>query len=158
MPEVRIDPVSGLRVIVAAERAERPGAWFAVAPRPPVDPDTDPFREGHEDRTPPEVYALRPAGGPADSPGWQVRVVPNLYPALEPGPADTTDPLQAGRGAPDLFATRPASGVHEVVINGPESVCSLHDLGPDGLATAMDVWRERMRIHAASASPGSSAG
>ena len=60
MPEIRIDPVSGLRVIVAAERAERPGAWFAVSPRPPVDPGTDPFREGHEDRTPPEVYAVRP--------------------------------------------------------------------------------------------------
>ncbi len=151
MPEIRIDAVSGLRVIVAAERAERPGAWFEVAPRPPLDPDTDPFREGHEDRTPPEVYALRPNGGPADSPGWDVRVVPNLYPALEPGPPDTVDPLQAGRGEPDLFATRTAGGVHEVVINGPEPVSSLHDLGPEGLATAMGVWRERIRTHAGSA-------
>ena len=151
MPEIRIDPVSGLRVIVAAERAERPGAWFAVSPRPDVDPETDPFRAGHEDRTPPEVYALRPGGGPANSSGWQVRVVPNLYPALEPGQAGTGDPLEAGRGEPDLFATRPASGVHEVVINGPEPVSSLHDLGPDGLATAMDVWRDRMRAHAGSA-------
>ena len=151
MPEIRIDPVSGLRVIVAADRAERPGAWFAVSPRPPIDPETDPFRQGHEDRTPAEVYALRPGGGPADSPGWQVRVVPNLYPALEPGDADTSDPLGAGRGDPDLFATRPASGVHEVVINGPESVSSLHDLGPEGLGTAMDVWRERMRVHQGSA-------
>lgn len=148
MPEIRIDPVSGLRVIVAAERAERPGAWFEVGPRPAVDPETDPFREGHEDRTPPEVYALRPEGGPADSPGWRVRVVPNLFPALQPAPADVSDPLEAGYGDPDLFATRPASGVHEVVINGPDSVSSLHDLGPDGLATAMNVWRERMRTHA----------
>ena len=151
MPEIRIDPVSGLRVIVAAERAGRPGAWFSVGPRPPVDPDTDPFREGHEDRTPPEVYALRPGTGPADSPGWQVRVVPNLYPALEPGQADIGDPLQTGRGDPDLFAVRAASGVHEVVINGPEPVSSMHDLGPGGLARAMDVWRKRMRTHTGSA-------
>ncbi|CAN5209908.1 galactose-1-phosphate uridylyltransferase [soil metagenome] len=151
MPEIRIDPVSGQRVIVAAERAERPGAWFDVSPRPPVDPDTDPFRDGHEDRTPPEVYALRANGGPADSPGWQVRVVPNLYPALEPGQADTGDPLETGRGEPDLFATRTASGVHEVVINGPEPVSSLHDLGPEGLTTAMGVWRERIRTHTGSA-------
>lgn len=151
MPEIRIDPVSGLRVIVAAERAERPGAWFTLSPRPPVDPETDPFRAGHEESTPPEVFALRPGGGPADSPGWQVRVVPNLYPALEPGEVDTGDPLETGRGDPDLFATRPASGVHEVVINGPEPVSSLHDLGAGGLATAMGVWRERMRTHAGSA-------
>ena len=151
MPEIRIDPVSGLRVIVAAERAVRPGAWFSATERPPVDPETDPFREGHEDRTPPEVYALRPGGGPPDSPGWRVRVVPNLYPALASGDADTTDPLASGRGDPELFATRPASGVHEVVINGPDPVSSLHDLGPEQLGVAMGVWRERMRAHAGAA-------
>ncbi len=41
-----------------------------------------PFCEGREDRTPPEVYAMRPGGGDADTPGWTTRVVPNLYPAL----------------------------------------------------------------------------
>ena len=150
MPEIRIDPVSGLRVIVAAERAERPGAWFAVGPRPPIDPDEDPFAEGHEDRTPPETFALRPEGGPPDSPGWRVRVVPNLYPALAPdaaGEPDAGDPLGAGRGDPDLLATRPARGTHEVVVNGPDSVSSLHDLDPEQLAVAMGVWRERMRTH-----------
>ena len=147
MPEVRIDPVSGLRVIVAAERAERPGAWFSSTPRPPIDPETDPFLEGHEERTPPEVYALRPDGGPADSPGWLVRVVPNLYPALVAGDVDTTDPLGRGRGDPELFATRPAAGVHEVVINGPQPVSSLHDLEPEQLSMAMGMWRERMRAH-----------
>ena len=84
VPELRIDPLSGLRVIVAGERGERPGAWLAAADRPPIDPETDPFLEGHEDRTPPELYALRDGGGPPDSPGWRVRVVPNLYPALAP--------------------------------------------------------------------------
>lgn len=151
MPEIRIDPLSGLRVIVAAERAERPGAWFDVEPRPAIDPDEDPFREGNEDRTPPEIYALRPGGGPADSPGWRVRVVPNLYPALDAGEPDPSDPLDAGRGDPELFATRPASGAHEVTINGPDSVSSLHDLGPDGLELAMDVWRGRMRANAGAA-------
>lgn len=151
MPEIRIDPLSGLRVIVAAERGERPGAWFDVEPRPAIDPDEDPFREGSEDRTPPEIYALRPGGGPADSPGWRVRVVPNLYPALDAGEPDPSDPLDAGRGDPELFATRPASGAHEVTINGPDSVSSLHDLGPDGLEVAMDVWRGRMRANAAAA-------
>ena len=35
-----------------------------------------------------------------------------------------------------------------MVVNGPEPVSSLLDLGPDGLAAAMGVWRERMRFHA----------
>ena len=150
MPELRIDPLSGLRVIVAGERGARPGAFIDAARRAPlVDPETDPFLEGHEDRTPPEVYALRPDGGPPDSPGWRVRVVPNMFPALAPGDGeDAGDPLAAGRGEPDLFAARPAAGAHEVVVNGPEPVASLLDLGPDGLADAMGVWRERMRFHA----------
>ena len=55
MPELRIDPITGLRVIVAGERGSRPGAFLDVAPRPPVDPETDPFAAGHEDRCPPEL-------------------------------------------------------------------------------------------------------
>lgn len=147
-PELRIDPLSGLRVIVAGDRGARPGAFIGAAADTVVDPEQDPFREGHEDRTPPEVYALRPDGGPPDSPGWRVRVVPNMFPALAPGDGFVHDPLASGRGQPDLFASRPAAGAHEVVINGPEPVGSLLDLGPDGLAEAMGVWRERIREHA----------
>ena len=153
MPELRIDPLSGARVIVAGERGERPGAWLELAPRPPVDPETDPFLEGHEDRTPPEVYALRPGEGAVDTPGWKVRVVPNLYPALAPagdGDGERPDPLSAGRGDPDLFAVRPAAGAHELIVNAPDPVSSLHDLDPGQVETAMGVWRERMRAHSGS--------
>jgi UDPglucose--hexose-1-phosphate uridylyltransferase len=45
--------------------------------------DECPFCEGREDRTPPETYAIAPPGREPNTPGWQVRVVPNLYPALE---------------------------------------------------------------------------
>jgi len=151
VPELRIDPISGLRTIVAGDRATRPGGGMRADPRPPIDPETDPFREGHEDRTPPELFALRPDGGAPDSPGWTVRVVPNLYPALAlpegDAPATQADPLAGGRGEPNLFATRPAEGAHEVIVNAPDSVTSLHDLDPEQVDTAMDVWRERMRAH-----------
>ena len=146
-PELRIDPLSGLRVIVAAERGERPGAWATPDPPPPIGPETDPFREGNERMTPPELYALRPDGGDPDGPGWRVRVVPNLYPALAAGEPDMKDPLAAGRGDPDLFVARPATGAHEVIVNTPASVSSLHDLTPEGLGQALGVWRERIRAH-----------
>lgn len=150
MPEVRVDPLTGLKTIVAAERAGRPGAGLRAEPGPPLDPASDPFAEGHEDRTPPEVYAVRPGGGPADTPGWTVRVVPNLYPALAPEPAE---PPPVERDAqPDLFTTAPAYGAHEVIVNAPQSVTSLAALEPGQVAAAMDVWRERMRVHAPASS------
>ena len=151
MPELRIDPLSGLRTIVAGERADRPGGGFAAEPEPPVDPEADPFLEGHEDRTPPELYAVRPNGGERDGPGWTVRVVPNLYPALsgEGEPAEApTDPLASGRGEPDLFPARPAVGAHEVIVNAPDPVVSMYALAPEQLEAALEVWRARMRTHA----------
>jgi UDPglucose--hexose-1-phosphate uridylyltransferase len=141
-----------LRAIVAGERAARPGAFTSkIQDPPPIDPDGDPFLEGHEDRTPPEVWALRPGGGAPDMPGWLVRAVPNLYPALQPGAPDSAsrvdDPLASGRGMPSLFVSRPAVGAHEVIVNTPKPLGSLAELGPDGLEIAMEGWRTRMRAH-----------
>ena len=97
-----------------------------------------------------------PGGGPPDSPGWTVRVVPNLYPALAPRgdgapPAPAEEPGEGGRGAPELFAALPATGAHEVVINGPQPVLSLADLPVEQVVEAVSVWRERMRVHDESA-------
>ena len=168
MPELRLDPLSGLRTIVAAERADRPGGEFGVEPEPPLDPETDPFLEGHEDRTPPELWAERPAGGRENGPGWTVRAVPNLYPALTPdneapgggaassggggsAAVDPRDPLAVDRGDPDLFPARPAVGAHEVIVNSPRAVVSLLSLEPEEARRAMEAWRTRMRAHAGAA-------
>ena len=149
MPELRLDPLSGLRTIVAGERAGRPGGELSATARPAIDPEKDPFLEGHEERTPPELFAWRPEGGATNGPGWTVRVVPNLYPALGEGAAaEPADPLSSGRGEPDLFAVRPAVGAHEVIVNAPQPVTSLAELEPEQVERAMEVWRERMRAHA----------
>jgi UDPglucose--hexose-1-phosphate uridylyltransferase len=149
MPEIRIDPLSGHRTIVAGERSRRPGGAPTLpaserAPEP-IDPERDPFADGHEDRTPPELYAVRPGSDVPDSPGWRVRVVPNLYPALAPPGADESgaEPDAAG----ELFRSLPATGAHEVIVNGPQPVLSLAELPVEQVAAAMDVWRERMRVH-----------
>jgi UDPglucose--hexose-1-phosphate uridylyltransferase len=149
LPELRIDPLTGLRAIIAGERAARPGAFSSkVHDRPPIDPENDPFAEGNEDRTPPEVWAVRPDGGGENTPGWTVRVVPNLYPALGPGEPDAIDdPMGSGRGMPELFTKRPAVGAHEVIINSPKPVSALIDLAPEEVETAMDAWRTRMATH-----------
>jgi UDPglucose--hexose-1-phosphate uridylyltransferase len=142
MPEVRIDPLTGQRAIVAGARADRPGGQLTATPPEPLDPSTDPFALGHEDRTPPEVYAVRPGGGEPNTPGWTVRVVPNLYPALS---ADSEQPPPHAN--PDLFWAGPAIGAHEVIVNTAEPVISLSQLPVEQVARAADVWRERMRVH-----------
>ena len=142
MPEIRIDPLTGLRAIVAGDRASRPGGGLSSPPAQPLDRETDPFAEGHEDRTPPEVYAVRPNGGAANTPGWTVRVVPNLYPALSENSAHP-----APEANPDLFWAGPAHGAHEVIVNAPDPVISLAQLEPEQVEAATEVWRERMRTH-----------
>jgi UDPglucose--hexose-1-phosphate uridylyltransferase len=143
LPEIRVDPLTGLRSIIAGDRASRPGGWaVGSTPAAPIDPSSDPFAPGNEDRTPPELFALRD-GTPANGPGWKVRVVPNLYPALsddgpEPPPSHDSD----------LFRATTARGAHEVVINAPDLVTSLGDLTPAQVADAMEVWRLRIRAHA----------
>lgn len=176
MPEIRTDPLSGQRTIVAGERSRRPGGEPRCEPPEPIDVERDPFAEGHEDRTPPELYAVRPgAGGAPNSPGWTVRVVPNLYPALCPDDASRGgegDRLAAARAAEpahatahgaggsahaargglepesELFAARPAVGAHEVIVNGPQTVPSLADLPRGQALAAVAAWRVRMRAHA----------
>jgi UDPglucose--hexose-1-phosphate uridylyltransferase len=142
MPEVRIDPLTGFRAIVAGDRVHRPGGELSATPAPAIARDDDPFAEGHEDRTPPEVYAVRPEGGGPNTPGWTVRVVPNLYPALT---GDSPPPEPDAK--PDLFWAGPAHGAHEVIVNAPDSVTTLSDLTPDQVVGAVEVWRERIRSH-----------
>jgi UDPglucose--hexose-1-phosphate uridylyltransferase len=146
MPEVRIDPLTGFRAIVAGDRARRPGGGLSATPPAPLDREGDPFAEGHEDRTPPELYAVRPGGAAPDTPGWTVRVVPNLYPALS-----DDSPTPEPDAKPDLFWAGPARGAHEVIINAPDPVTSLSDLTPEQVVAAVDVWRERIRSHSGAA-------
>jgi UDPglucose--hexose-1-phosphate uridylyltransferase len=102
--------------------------------------DNCPFCKGQEERTPPEVYATRPEGGKADSPGWTTRVVPNLYPALAAGEEDDRVP-------PELFVSRPAAGAHEVIVNAPKHVTAMAELSEEQFAAAISTWCERMRVH-----------
>lgn len=138
--EVRVDALTGLRTIIAARRADRPGALATVAAAPPVDPADDPFAAGHEDRTPP---ALLEVPHPDGREGWAVRVVPNRFPTLSD---DAPEPAPSSR--PDLFSATSATGVSEVVVNAPDPVQALADLEATQVALAVDTWRARMREHA----------
>jgi UDPglucose--hexose-1-phosphate uridylyltransferase len=81
-----------------------------------------PFCEGNETLTPPETLARRPAGGPADGPGWLVRAFPNKYPALTP-----------------------EEGVHEVIVPTPRHVVLFSDLTDEEATRMITAGTERLR-------------
>jgi len=137
MPEIRVDPLSGLRTIIAPARAGRPNAY----PEPEPSAGEDPFGPGNESLTPPERYALRDEQ--TDPASWRVRVFDNLYPAL-----DESSPEPEPDAKPDLFTSLSARGAHEVIVSSRRPVRSLAQLSAAELAEAVATWRERMRAHA----------
>lgn len=132
MGEIRRDPLTGRRVIIAPERAQRPKQLGADA----ASSQPCPFCPGHEQLTPPELWADRPRGSPPDGPGWTVRVVPNKYPAVTAGGAD---PL--GQTA-DQF---PGVGIHEVIVESARHVTNLATLDEEQFNNIFRAYRGRLR-------------
>jgi UDPglucose--hexose-1-phosphate uridylyltransferase len=122
LPEIRVDPLSGHRTIVAGERSRRPGGEPRCPPAAPIDRERDPFAEGSEQRTPPELYALRPHGGEPNGPGWSVRVVPNLYPALTPpDPAPTPSSSTPSSSTPSSSTPSSSTPLSSTPLSGDSS-------------------------------------
>lgn len=124
-------------MVIAPLRSRRPGApRTAPGGEAGAQIGDCPFCEGHEDRTPPETFALGPPDRAPDTPGWLVRVVPNKFPAFAPefgGP-----PRQVG-----LLESRPPRGNQEVVISSPRHVDSFAELQPDEIARVAEAWQAR---------------
>ena len=132
LPELRRDPVTGEWSILAAGRSRRPGAVSAGGGEP------CPFCPGNESLTPPETWAWGREGGEPDTPGWKVRAVPNLYPALMPEAGGRAWGRGGRRG-------RPARGDHEVIVNSPHHDLSLGDMDAEAAAALMGAWLQRHR-------------
>jgi len=112
MSELRQDPTTREWVILAPERAKRPqqGPKKKRGADIPAWDEKCPFCLGNEGRTPPEVLRL-PLSKRTSK--WSVRVVPNLYSALNPDGENNKG--MSG----DFFRHREGIGVHEVIIETP---------------------------------------
>lgn len=136
MPELRHDPIQKRWVIIAPERARRP-----VHLGPPErlgESDFCPFCPGNEMSTPAEIYATRDYGTYRDGPGWRVRVVPNLYPALRI--EGNLDPSAEG-----LYDRMHGIGAHEVIIETPEHGVPMADMDYRHVERILQVYIERHR-------------
>lgn len=133
MSELRWDPLKLHWVIIATERGRRPRDFH-------VDEEAKgmtacPFCYGNEDRTPPEIFAIRPAG-PPNSANWRVRVIPNKYPALRvEGEANSR-----GYG---LYDVMNGIGAHEVIIETPDHNRSMADLTEHEISDVLKAYRAR---------------
>jgi UDPglucose--hexose-1-phosphate uridylyltransferase len=129
--EFRKDPLSDRWVIIAEHRAARPDQ-FSVAARRIVAPC--PFCGGREGETPPAVATYYSEESISANGAWQVRVVPNKYPALQAG--DATHPADALR--------RAATGRHEVIVESPQHVVSLSALSEEQAALTFRAYQDRL--------------
>jgi UDPglucose--hexose-1-phosphate uridylyltransferase len=136
LPELRKDPVTGRWVIISTDRQKRPNDFrreHSVA----SGRERCPFCPGHEAMTPPEILAYRQNGGPANSRGWELRVVPNKYPALQV--EGTID--REGEG---IFDRMNGIGAHEVIIETPDHDRSLGLMSEPEIERVLWAFRERM--------------
>ncbi len=133
LPEFRRDPLHHVWVVFAPERQRRPQDY---APAVRNAETIDPFAEGNERLTPPEVFAIRKEKTKANEPGWNVRVVPNRYPALRVEGQLEASPV-------GLYDRITAVGAHEVIIEMPDSNLALEDLPVPRIAEVLTAYRER---------------
>ena len=138
MSEFRQDPFTGRWCLFAEGRSARPNEYVAPS-YSGAGAAGCPFCEGHESRTPPELAAVRPAGGPPNGPGWTVRSIPNRFPSVSL-PAVGPAPARA-RGSP----TAPGTGEHEVIVTSPTHSPSFARLAPSQLRDVFRFFRERVR-------------
>jgi UDPglucose--hexose-1-phosphate uridylyltransferase len=128
--ELRHDALTGRLVLLVPGRATRPYTTTDNASASSGKLASCPFCPGNEHETPPEVARTGP--GAPNTPGWRVRVVPNLYPMV---------------GGTDVGVG--AGGAHEVIILSPDHDRSFGKLTDDQAVEVVTMLRERAQVHAA---------
>ncbi len=136
MSELRRDAVTGRWVIISTDRQKRPND-FRFEKASVAGPEHCPFCPGHEALTPPEIVSYRPKGGAPNTPGWDVRVVPNKFPALQV--EGTLD-----REGDGMFDRMNGIGAHEVIIETPHHDRPLAAMSEPEIEKVLWAFRERM--------------
>lgn len=140
MPEFRQNLATKEWIIIAAERARRPEDFARSRPPvqalPPQDPQC-PFCLGQEALTPDPVLVLPKVPLGAD---WDVRVVPNKFPALMSVPGDGCYSCSTNVGP---YLRRDGVGHHEVVIETPLHNRDMPLLPPKHMEHVMLAYSQR---------------
>ena len=133
MSELRWDPIKLHWVIIATERGRRPRDFQVETELSGM--TACPFCYGNEDKTPPEIFAIRPTGAP-NAPNWRVRVIPNKYPALR------VEGELNNRGY-GMYDVMNGIGAHEVIIETPDHSRTLAELTVNEVNDVLVAYRHR---------------
>ena len=136
MPELRKDPIIGRWIIISTERGKRPTDFIVETNE--TRGGFCPLCPGNENPTPPEVLSYSStAGHQANRPGWDLRVVPNKYPAL----IIEGNLNKEGDG---LYDRMNGIGAHEVIIETPDHNESFANLPADRMIKVFLAYRDRL--------------
>ena len=136
MPELRKDPVTGRWVIMSTGRRKRP-MDFRFERVTAIGREHCPFCPGRESLTPPEVLAYRQHGSAPNGPGWDLRVVPNKFPALQV--EGTLDHEAEG-----MFDRMSGIGAHEVIIETTDHDETLASMSVSAIERVLSAFRDRV--------------
>lgn len=137
MSELRHDPILKRWVIIATERGLRPIEITEPPPKPKGKILACPFCQGNEDKTPGEIYAIRPPDTLPNTPGWELRVFPNKFPAV----AIEGDLDRKGLG---IYDTMRGVGAHEVIVETQHHDQGLSAIPVDKLTRMLEVFVARV--------------
>ncbi|KAF3796110.1 ADP-glucose phosphorylase [Nymphaea thermarum] len=142
MQEIRRDVVFNRSIIFSPARAKRPSDFKAH--QKPGESAGNPARKScafckhHEHECAPEIFRV-----PPDTIDWKIRVIENLYPALNRTldlPNPNTDPNNGG-GCELML---PGFGFHDVVIETPDHSVNLSDLSAKEIGDVLLAYKDRI--------------
>ena len=137
--QFRRDTITGIYVIVAPDRNDRPG-FFPVQQKAVILPDYDSacqFCPGNEHLTPQEEYAFRNGNV------WWTRVVKNKFPALE----TIVNGDSNGEPPKGIFTYRPGHGSHEVIVETNTHNEGLDARPEDLVRELVEMYKERITAY-----------
>ncbi|MFC1753125.1 galactose-1-phosphate uridylyltransferase [Thermoproteota archaeon] len=137
MPELRKDPILGRWVIISVERARRPNTVESTIGK--ASPSGNcPFCRGREDKTPPEVFAIRKSGYNPNASDWDVRVVPSNAPVFR-------IEGDIGRKEKGLYDVMNGIGAHEIIVESPTHSKQLADLDYEEIQRVLTCFIQRTK-------------
>jgi len=119
MSKIRYDFLHNKYIIIAPERLHRPNVNLLTQKEKNQNPSNCPFCKGNESLTGQEIFVIYK--NPSDKSSWEIRVVPNLYKAVQ---IETEFKMQRE----GFFESINGYGAHEIIIDTPCHSCTLADL------------------------------
>jgi UDPglucose--hexose-1-phosphate uridylyltransferase len=138
MPELRQDLFRNSWVVIATDVELKPRDFpiNRSGSQHVITGSFCPFCEGKETTTPPELAAYRQEGTEPNTPGWQVRAVPNKYSAFSPEGSFNVQ-------NDSIFTRASGFGQHEVIVETPQHDLEFHELPLDQIELVFKMLRQR---------------